>query len=67
MNFDAQNNEMPMDPKTGELSDAVKGRTIDISSDGKQCAVGFKNGTFRIYRTDNWDLLLNKKVSAKLI
>lgn len=58
---------MPLDPATQELSNATKGRCCDVSSDGKFCAVGFKDGTFRIYETTNWKMVAKKKASDKII
>ena len=40
---------MAVDPKTNELSNATKGRSVDISPDGQFVAVGFRDGFFRIY------------------
>lgn len=51
LNIDQNNNMIPMDPVTNELSNAVKARCCDVSKDGKFCAVGFKDGHFRIYNT----------------
>ena len=31
-----------------EVADASRGRTVDIIKTGKMCAVGFKDGSFRI-------------------
>ena len=42
---------MALDPVTLELSNATKARCTDISSDGKLCAIGFRDGSYRIYET----------------
>lgn len=61
LNVDQNGNVMPMDPATKELSNATKGRCCDVSSDGKFCAVGFKDGHYRIYETTNWRMVAKKK------
>ena len=33
------------------VTDASRGRTVDIISNSKLCAVGFKDGSFRIWET----------------
>ena len=58
---------MPLDPATNELSNATKARSLDTSPDGKLCAVGFRDGSFRIYETTNWKMVAKKKASEKLI
>ena len=58
---------MPVDPVTSELSNATKGRCCDVSNDGKFCAIGFKDGTFRIYETTTWKMVAKKKASEKLV
>ena len=58
---------MPMDPATNELSNATKARCCDVSSDGKFCSLGFKDGTYRIYETATWKIVAKKKASEKLV
>lgn len=58
---------MPMDPATNELSNATKARCCDVSSDGKFCSLGFKDGTYRIYETTTWKTVAKKKASEKLV
>ena len=67
MNIDQNNQVMPVDPVTSELSNATKGRCCDVSNDGKFCAIGFKDGTFRIYETTTWKMVAKKKASEKLV
>ncbi len=54
---DENGQEIPLDPKTNEASNTCKGRSLDISPDGKTCAVGFRDGALRIYNTADWRLL----------
>jgi hypothetical protein len=49
LNLDVKGAEMPLDPETQEFSNATKGRCADISPDEKFCAVGFRDGSFRIF------------------
>lgn len=56
-----------MDPATNELPNSVKARCCDVSKDGKFCALGFKDGHFRIYETTNWKMVAKKKASEKII
>jgi WD40 repeat protein len=49
--------EYPRNPKTGELGDISKGRSITISPDGKLAAVGFLNGSIRIFNTNTWKII----------
>ena len=51
LNVDQTGKEMPLDPATMELSNATKARSVDISADGKLCAVAFRDGSYRIYET----------------
>lgn len=67
LNLDQNGNQMPMDPATNELSNATKARCCDVSSDGKFCALGFKDGTYRIYETTTWKMVAKKKASDKLV
>jgi hypothetical protein len=57
LNKDDQGNEREVDPTTKELSAASKGRSVDIISEGKLIAVGFRNGSVRIYQTSNMQIL----------
>ena len=58
---------MPLDATTNELADGTKGRSIDVKSDDKLCAVGFRDGSFRIYETTNWKMVAKKKTRKKWI
>jgi WD40 repeat protein len=58
---------MPLDPSTQELSNATKARVVDVSPDGKLCAVGFRDGSFRIYETSKWKMVAKKKACERLI
>jgi hypothetical protein len=48
-----------LDAATGELSNACKARSIDISSNGELAAIGFRDGSVRVFSTDDWSLLKN--------
>jgi len=41
LNKNIDGNDLEMDPKTNELSDAAKARSLDVIEDGKIVAVGF--------------------------
>lgn len=41
LNKNMDGNDLEMDPKTKELSDAAKARALDVNDDGKIIAVGF--------------------------
>lgn len=48
------------------MSDKCKGRSVDISKDGKFCAVGFRDGSFRVYHIESdWKIIAQKKESPK--
>ena len=47
-NLDSSLKELLNNPKTKDLNDAACGRAIDVSPDGKQIAVGFKEGTVKV-------------------
>ena len=57
----------PEDPATKEPSNACKGRTVDVSLDGKTCAVGFRDGSVRIYNTSDWKMTKRWQLAKKLI
>lgn len=40
---------LPMDPATNELSDSAKARCVDVKPSGEEVAVGFLDGSVRIY------------------
>ena len=61
LNVDSSGKELPKDPVTKELSNGVKARSIDISPNDKLAAVGFRDGSFRIYSTKDWTLVQEKK------
>lgn len=68
LNIDVSGKEMALDPATQELSNATKGRCLDISPDEKFCAVGFRDGSFRIYEIQsNWALAGTKFPSKREI
>jgi hypothetical protein len=56
---------MPLDPATKELSNSTKGRCLDISPDGKLCAIGFRDGHFRFYATNSWEMVAKKNITTK--
>jgi microtubule-associated protein-like 6 len=51
LNIDDKGNELAPDQKTGDLQDAAKARSIDLSGDDKYVAIGFREGTLRIFET----------------
>lgn len=57
LNIDSKQIEMPLDPVTNELSNATKGRCVDVSPDGSIVAVGFRDGSFRLYETTKWEMV----------
>jgi len=44
----------PDDAVTREYSVTCKGRAVDVSPNGKLCAVGFRDGTVRLFSTADW-------------
>jgi hypothetical protein len=40
---------MEMDKKTGELAESSQARAVDVDTSGKLCAVGFRDGSVRVY------------------
>lgn len=62
-----EGNEIENDPKTKELSDAAKARSLDINDDGKLVAVGFRNGGIKIISTANWKILNEIKLAKEWI
>lgn len=62
-----EGNEIENDPKTKELSDAAKARSLDINDDGKLVAVGFRNGGVKIISTANWKILNEIKIAKEWI
>ena len=57
LTLDPNGQPYPLDPTTGELSNSVKARSIDISSDGSLAAIGFRDGSVAVYSTATWTLL----------
>ncbi len=57
LTLDPNGQPYPLDAATGELSNSVKARSIDISSDGELVAIGFRDGSVAVYATDDWTLL----------
>ena len=53
---------LPIDPNSDEAIE-VKGRSVDISPDGKICAVGFRGGFLNIYNAEKWTLTKRIQVS----
>lgn len=56
---------MPVDPETKELSNGCKARCVDVSPDGKLCAVGFRDGGFRIYDLSSKKMVAKKKAGSR--
>lgn len=49
LNVDKSGKEMAPDSATKELSNAAKGRSIDIDPSGKYAAIGMRDGSMRLY------------------
>jgi len=47
--LDPTGKPMPLDPKTGELTDSCKARCVDMKPKGDEIAVGFLDGSIRVY------------------
>jgi len=47
---------LPLDPRTRELSERAQARAVDICSDGSLCAVGYRSGEVKLFKTasDPW-------------
>ena len=58
---DQNGNALPRDPKTGNVAANCKGRCCDISPNGKYLAVGFMDGSFRIYDAKSYKMLNHYK------
>jgi len=53
LNIDEKGNELHNDEKTGDLQECAKARSIDISQDDKLIAIGFHDGTLKIFDATN--------------
>ena len=49
LDIDDKGKEFPLDKATNELSHTTRARAVAISNDEKYCAVGFRDGSLRIY------------------
>lgn len=67
LNKNMDGNDLEMDPKTKELSDAAKARALDVNDDGKIIAVGFWDGSMKIISTANWKILNEMKVAKEWV
>jgi len=54
LNRHSEGQVLPADPETKELSLGAQARCVDVSADGSLCAVGFRDGSFSVYKTSNW-------------
>jgi len=61
LNFDSLGKPLPKDPSTKELNNGAKGRSVTISPNRKLAAVGFRDGSFRVYYTKDWTIATEKK------
>jgi hypothetical protein len=61
--IDETGKPIPLNPATNEPADSTKGRSVDISRDGKWCAVGFRDGNLRVYQTSDWKCVKRLQVS----
>ena len=50
----ADGTKAPKNSKTKEMDDEYKARCIDIISDGKVAAVGYRKGTVKVFETEHW-------------
>jgi len=44
-----------------QVPDASKGRCIDILGNAKQIAIGFKDGSFKVFDTTTWNVVAQKQ------
>ena len=61
LNLDSSGKPLPKDPATKELNNGAKGRSISISPNRKLAAVGFRDGSLRIFATKDWSVIAEKK------
>jgi microtubule-associated protein-like 6 len=58
---------LPLDAVTKEPSNSCKGRAVDISPNGKLCAVGFRDGSVRLFNTTGWKQMKTISHAKKLL
>lgn len=56
LNCHSDGRPLPLSPDTKELSLKAQARAVDVSHDGSLCAVGFRSGQVRVFKTVNWEL-----------
>lgn len=54
LNIDSKGTKLPMDPKTNDLQDSARLRSIAAMKDEKHLSVGCKDGTIRIVDLKKW-------------
>lgn len=64
---DAKGNPIPKDAATKENAHATQGRAVDVSPSGQHVAVGMRDGSLRVYNTQNWRIQYCKKISKEWI
>lgn len=52
LNLDENGEELPPNPETKELNMRAKARSVAVSPDDSTIAVGFRDGSFRVYKKD---------------
>jgi len=57
LNLNDKGQPLPVDPATKELPNGAKGRSVCVSKNGKYCAVGFRDGSYRLYDVASWKMM----------
>jgi hypothetical protein len=54
LNIDSKGTKLPMDPKTNDLQDCSRLRSIAVMSSEKHVMIGCKDGTLRVVDLKRW-------------
>ncbi len=54
LNIDSKGTKLPMEPKTNDLQDSARLRSIAVMKNEKHLSVGCKDGTIRIVDLKKW-------------